>query len=62
MVEHDGEPHMIYLCKNCNSLRPDEKKEPSVNGKQRENPVAEKRSRGKLSAGLGARGLENKTW
>ena len=59
MVEDHGE-HKINVCKNCHNLRHGERKEPIVNSRLWKLLVAEKRSRGKLAAGLGGRGLEQK--
>ena len=53
MVEDDGEPHTINLCKCVDNWTQDEKKEPRAHGQQMELWS----SRGKLSAGLGACGL-----
>ena len=59
MVKDHGE-HKIDVCKHCHNLRHGEKKEPIVNSRLWKLLVAEKRSRGKLAAGLGGRGLEQK--
>ena len=47
MVEDDGAPHTINLCKYLHQWKA---------------PVTEKSSRGKLSAGVGMRGFEHKMW
>ena len=62
MVEDDGAPHTIIFCTKCNNLRQDERKEPVVSNKRWKIVVAEKRSRGKLSAGLDTRGFESRIW
>ena len=60
-VEDDGELQTINLCKDCYNSRQGETMEPvRRTNNQWKLPVAEKRSRGKLSTGLGARCLEFK--
>ena len=60
MVEGDGEPYTINLCQKCYKLKQCERKEPALHNKQWNVSVAEKRSQGKLSSGLGVRGFGNK--
>ena len=57
IASDDGEPPTKHLCKCVDNLTQDEK-ELRVNGQQWSCPVAERRSRGKFSAGLGSCGLE----
>ena len=60
IVEEDGEPDTINVCKDCFCLRQAERKEPEVTGKRKMIIFFEKSSRGKLSACLGAKGIESK--
>ena len=55
MVDDDGELHLITLRKDCCNLTQGEREEPVANGRPWRLPVVEKRSRGKLAAGLGTR-------
>ena len=50
----------MNLCKGSYNVRQRERKELAVHNKQWKLPVAERRSRGKLATGLGARGFEHK--
>ena len=60
MVEDNGTLQTINFCKVCQNLRERSRKEPAFSNEKPNTPVAEKRSRGKLSTGVGARGVESK--
>ena len=62
MVEDDGAPYTTILCNDCYNLGEGERQEPTTSNKQWKIMLAERRSPGKVSAGLGARGFENKIW
>ena len=60
IVEEDGEPDTMNVCKGYCCLRQAERKEPEMTGKRKMIIFFEKSSRGKLSAWLGAKGFESK--
>ena len=62
IVEEDGEPDTMNVCKGCCYLRQAERQEPGVCGKRKMIIFFEKSSRGKLSAWLGTKGFEIKMW
>ena len=52
VVEDDGAPRTIHLCRDCYNLRQGERKEPAKHDKHWKILIAGKRSRDKLSGGL----------
>ena len=62
MLEEDGKPHTMSLCRDCYNLRQAERKEPVVSCQRWRIMIGEKSSRSKLSACLEAEGFEHKMW
>ena len=60
MVSDKGKLHTVDFRRDCHNLRRNERKQPVVDSRFGKLQVAEKRSRGKLAAGGGARGPEQK--
>ena len=57
LVEDDGKPHTINLCRNCYDHRLTESGETKVTNAVRKEMIRRKVSRGRLSAAFGSDGL-----